>query len=232
MILLLTLIFVATQVSGSAGCPSGCASAIESASTDTLCGEDGETPAQCDPLEYLSCMAEVMTKCMGSGECPSECASAISSASDSICPDPNGGDNQELQLPAPCGEFDIISCQDEVIEKCNPVVGACPDHDCGDSCDGTPESCESLQTMLNGCASTCSQCMIDAFNEILNCEESNSGTANTETNDNTETVPNTENEGTDGDAGDQGDDGGANNNDSSSSSIAVLIAIAAALFAF
>jgi len=43
------------------------------------------------------------------------------------------------------------------------------DNTCGDSCSSDPTSCAELQTMANGCASSCSQCVVDRSSDQLGC---------------------------------------------------------------
>jgi len=81
----------------------------------------------------------------------------------------------------------VMGCTDmstaQGILECSTVcaVGECAaaGPDCGadaatciDSCpdDSMPTTCEALQELVNGCASGCSQCFIDYYNDLLTCE--------------------------------------------------------------
>lgn len=133
-------------------CPTDCANAISSASTDTVCGDNSDLPSPCTGMDGLNCMSETMAKCMSGGgstsgesSCPSNCASAITSAStETVC-----GDNSEL--PSPCTGLDGLNCLGEVMTKCMSSGG---DGDSGATC--TESAC---QTIPDGCEqpTTCAE---------------------------------------------------------------------------
>lgn len=137
------------STSGESSCPSGCANAITSASTETVCGDDSEMPSPCTGLDGLNCLGEVMTKCMSSGGdgegCPSTCANAIASAStDDIC-----GDDDEL--PSGCTGLDGLSCLAEVFTKCmGGDGGSCTES----ACQTIPDGCEQPTTCAEWYSST------------------------------------------------------------------------------
>jgi len=51
------------------------------------------------------------------------------------------------------------------------------DSTCGDSCSGDPTTCAELQTMADGCASSCSQCTVDLMSDQLGCQGDERATA-------------------------------------------------------
>jgi len=155
-------------------CPTECAAAVaDPANKDTLCVENAVMPSPCIAVDGLSCTSEVIAACSGSlgGECPAECATAVAEPAnkDTMCVEDGG------VLPSPCVEMDWMSCQNEVISACSGIpVGDCDDTEtCGDDCDDMPTTCAELKEMASGCASSCSQCTVDLFNEQLKCTGDN-----------------------------------------------------------
>jgi len=126
-------------------------------------------------MDIMSCYGELMTACMGIAECPTECAAAVAEPAneETLCGDSDTGDNP---FPSPCTLMDGIFCSSEMMAVCGMPQGDCDDTTCGDKCEDMPTTCAELKDMVtkaNGCASSCSQCMVDLFNERLECTGNN-----------------------------------------------------------
>jgi hypothetical protein len=162
---------------GESSCPAGCAAALtDPANKASICSDEDDKvlPSPCTQMDSLNCLAEfttALTACMPTGgECPTDCAAALAEPAnrDSLC-----GDNEDPP-PSPCTLMDGISCSSEMMAACGMPQGDCDDTEtCGEKCEEMPTTCAELKDDANGCASSCSQCTVDLFNEQLKCTGDN-----------------------------------------------------------
>merc|ERR1711963_635562 len=132
--------------------------------TDVQECPDGSSVSR-DPAKdcaFPACPGSDTTECKNAEALGNNCDMLVAGMGcDTMCVEDGG------VLPSPCVEMDWMSCQNEVISACSDLpVGDCDATEtCGDDCDGMPTTCAELKEMASGCASSCSQCTVDLFNE-------------------------------------------------------------------
>merc|ERR1711953_1418405 len=128
-----------------------------------------QLPSPCVLDNWVDCSGEVMSKCVGS----------VIDKTCTMCEGHfgEGGNGDSMEEPEHVWFCRNCNCKDLSDEDETCTDGSsqpkCDDEECGDSCAEDPKTCADLKSLVNepnGCASSCSQCMVDLFNVMLECK--------------------------------------------------------------